>query len=194
MSDSPRDVTRLLHAWTGGDPKALDQLVPLVYAELRSLAHRFMRGEVPNHSLQGTALVHETYLRLAGPTRLRFESRTQFLAICARTMRQILVDAAREQHAQKRGGGAAHVPLDEDVPGPDPAADLLAVDQALAALAAVDPRPAQVVALRYFGGLTVEETADVMQISTDTVTRDWQVARLWLWRELRGPGARRGER
>jgi RNA polymerase sigma factor (TIGR02999 family) len=197
MPDGPAaDVTRLLHAWSEGDADALSALLPLVYAELRRLAHHYMRGERPGHPLQTTALVHEAYLRLAGPTSLRFESRNQFLAICARLMRQVLVDVAREQGSQKRGGGVRHIPFDErDVADQRQAAGLIALDDALSALAQLDERQAHVVELRYFGGLTVAETAAVLKVSEDTVTRDWNVARLWLSRQLRrtsigplGPG------
>jgi len=181
-----RDVTGWLLAWNAGEPGALDQLVPLVYAELRRLAHHQMRRERPGHGLQTTALVHEAYLHLVDESRTRWQNRAQFFAVSAQVMRRILVDAARARGAQKRGGGAPHVSL-ADVPtlAHSPAVDLVALDEALDALTAIEPRRAQVVELRYFGGLTVEEAAEVLRVSPQTVMRDWKLARLWLVRELR---------
>lgn len=181
-----RDVTELLLAWNAGEQSAFDRLVPLVYAELRRLAHRHMRGERPGHTLQTTALVHEAYLRLVDASRIRWQNRAQFFAVSAQVMRRILVDAARARGARKRGGGSPHVSL-ADGPTLPPArgTDLVALDEALHALAAIDPRKVKVVELRYFGGLSVEETAKVLHVSPDTVMRDWKMARLWLLRELK---------
>jgi len=181
----PADVTRLLVAWRGGDADALDRLLPLVYAELRRVAHRYMRDERPNHPLQTTALVHEAYLRLIDVTRVDWQSRTHFFAVSAQMMRRILVEAARRRQADKRGGDASHVALDEAfVPAPDRAGDLLALDEALERLATLAPRKARVVELRYFAGLSVEETAGVLEVSAETVMRDWRMAKLWLQRDL----------
>jgi RNA polymerase sigma-70 factor, ECF subfamily len=183
------DVTGLLVAWRGGDADALDRLFPLVYQELRRVAHRYMRDERRDCPLQTTALVHEAYLRLIDVTRVDWQSRTHFLAVSANMMRRILVEAARRRKADKRGGDASHVALDEGlIPPPDRSADLLALDDALEELATLSARKARVVELRYFGGLTVEETAEVLGISPETVGRDWKVARLWLRNELRSGG------
>jgi RNA polymerase sigma-70 factor, ECF subfamily len=185
----PADVTRLLVAWRGGDADAFDQLIPLVYQELRRVAHRYMRDERHNCPLQTTALVNEAYLRLIDVTRVDWQSRTHFLAVSANMMRRILVEAARRRNADKRGGDASHVALEEGlIPQPDRGADLLALDEALDTLAALSARKARVVELRYFGGLTVEETAEVLGVSPETVGRDWKVARLWLRNELRAGG------
>lgn len=186
MDASPRgDVTELLVAWGAGQRAALDELVPLVYSELRRLAHRYMRGERRDHPLQTTALVNEAYLRLVDGQRVNWHGRTHFYAVAAQVMRRILVDAARERLAAKRGGGARPVPLDAAAIGDVGASvDLLALDEALTALAAHDPRKARVVELRFFAGLTAEETAHVVGVSGDTVLRDWRFAKLWLLREL----------
>ena len=193
----PADVTRLLVAWRGGDAAALDGLLPLVYAELRRVAHRYMRDERPNHPLQTTALVHEAYLRLIDVTRVDWQSRNHFFAVSAQMMRRILVEAARRRHADKRGGDASHVALDEAfVPAPERAADFLALDEALERLAALAPRKARVVELRYFAGLSVEETAGVLEVSAETVMRDWRMAKLWLQRDpplFRRPGETRDD-
>jgi len=182
---SPAEVTRLLVAWRGGDAGALDRLLPLVYAELRRVAHRYMRDERPNHPLQTTALVHEAYLRLIGVKRVDWQSRNHFFAVSAQMMRRILVEAARRRNADKRGGDASHVALDEAfVPAADRGADLLALDEALEHLASLAPRKARVVELRYFAGLSVKETADVLGVSVETVMRDWRMAKLWLQRDL----------
>jgi RNA polymerase sigma factor (TIGR02999 family) len=178
-------VTGLLVAWRGGDAGALDRLLPLVYAELRRVAHRYMRDERPNHPLQTTALVHEAYLRLIDVTRVDWQSRNHFFAVSAQMMRRILVEAARRRNAGKRGGDASHVALDEAfVPAADRGADLLALDEALEHLATLAPRKARVVELRYFAGLSVKETADVLGVSVETVMRDWRMAKLWLQRDL----------
>jgi len=182
---SPAEVTRLLVAWRGGDAGALDRLLPLVYAELRRVAHRYMRDERPNHPLQTTALVHEAYLRLVDVTRVDWQSRNHFFAVSAQMMRRILVEASRRRNAGKRGGDASHVSLDEAfVPAADRGADLLALDEALEHLASLAPRKARVVELRYFAGLSVKETADVLGVSVETVMRDWRMAKLWLQRDL----------
>jgi RNA polymerase sigma factor (TIGR02999 family) len=179
------DVTQLLVAWSEGNKAAFEQLVPLVYAELRQVAHGRMRDERPDHVLQTTALINEAYLRLVDINRVRWESRAHFFAISARIMRRILVDAARERDARKRGGEISHVVFDEALmPAPERDADLVALDAALEALARADPRKSEVVELRYFGGLSVEETAEVLGVSVETVARDWRLAKLRLLREL----------
>jgi RNA polymerase sigma factor (TIGR02999 family) len=187
MSLSPAaDVTRLLHAWRAGEDGALDRLMPLVYDELRRVAHARMRAQSPGHSLQTTALVHEAYLRLVDAREHDWQNRTHFFALCAQAMRQILVDIARAKGAAKRGGGAPRVPFEDWIaPSPAPDVDLLALDEALTQLASEDPRQGQVVELRYFGGLSVEETAEVLKVSPQTVMRDWNMAKLWLVRALR---------
>ena len=180
------DVTRLLLAWRDGDADALQALVPVVYAELRRLAHRQMRNERPGRTLQTTALVHEAYLRLVDSDRVRWQNRAHFFAISAQLMRRILVDAARARGALKRGGEVVHVTLDEaPLVSREPETDVIALDEALTRLAAVDARKSQVVELRYFGGLSVEETAEALHVSPETVMRDWKLAKLWLLRELR---------
>lgn len=181
----PARVTALLQAWTDGDQSALAALVPLVEQELHRLARHYMRGERPGHTLQPTALVNEAYLRLVGVAHVRWQNRAHFLAVAARTMRRILVDLARAKGYQKRGGRSPVVPLDDvEVAAPAPATDLVALHDALDALAYVDARKAQVVELRYFGGLTVNETAEVLDVSPETVMRDWTFAKAWLLREL----------
>lgn len=185
---SPADVTRLLVQWQGGDAGALERLIPLVYAELRRIAHRHMRDERPNHPLQTTALVHEAYLRLIDVNRVNWQSRNQFYAVSARMMRRVLVDEARKRDADKRGGDASHVALDEALlPAPERGADVLALDQALEHLEQLDERKARVVELRCFAGLSVEETAAALDVSQETVFRDWRMAKLWLRRELSAP-------
>lgn len=180
------DVSALLGAWSDGDHRALDALTPIVYAELRRLAHRYMRRERADHSLQTTALVNEAYIRLVDYKRMRWQNRARFFAVSAQLMRRILVERAR-RHNLKRGGGIQHVPLDETaVVSDDPPVDFVALDDALNALARVDPRKVQVVEMRFFGGLTVDETAVVLEISPVTVRRDWSAAKIWLYRELTG--------
>ncbi len=182
------DVSALLRAWSDGDHRALDALTPIVYAELRRLAHRYMRRERADHSLQTTALVNEAYLRLVDYKRMQWQNRAHFFAASAQLMRRILVERARRQNL-KRGRGVQHIPLDETaVVGDDPPVDFIALDDALNALARVDPRKVQVVEMRFFGGLTVEETAVVLKISPVTVRRDWSAAKIWLYRELTGQG------
>jgi len=183
--EQPREVTQLLLAWNDGDEGALKKLVPLVYNELRRLAQRRMRLERPDHTLQTSALINEAYLRLVDVRNVHWQNRAHFFALCARLMRRILVDYARTRHYAKRGGGVQPISLDESLPvAPGRSPDLVAVDDALHALAEVDARKAQVVELRFFGGLTVEETAEVLKVSPETVRRDWKLAKVWLLREL----------
>lgn len=178
-------ITDLLMAWRDGDESALEQLVPLVHAELRRLARRHMRGERGGHTLQTTALVNEAYLRLIDLSRVRWQDRGHFFAMASRLMRRILVDHARTRRMQKRGGGLRPVPLDEAFAvAVERGADVVAIDDALEALAAVDTRKAQVVEMRYYGGLSVAETALALSVSVETVARDWRIAKMWLLREL----------
>ena len=189
----PHEVTRLLDAWSGGDPAALDHLIPLVVDDLRRLAGTFLARQRAGHTLQPTALVNEAYLRLAGRRTLSWSNRTHFFAYMATTMRRLLVNHARNRRAAKRGADEVCLSLNEaiDQPashldaGPE-AVDLLALDQALEELAAVSPRQSRIVELRYFAGLTVEETGEVLAISSRTVKREWRMARLWLLRALQG--------
>jgi RNA polymerase sigma factor (TIGR02999 family) len=184
-NQTTEDITGLLVAWGGGDRASLDRLMPLVYQELRRLARRQMRRERAGDTFQTTALVNEAYLRLVDYERVQARDRSHFLAIAAQAMRRILIERARGRRADKRGGGAQRVSLDEagDVSS-ERAADLVALDDALHALARIDPRKAQLVELRYFGGLTIEETAEVLGVSAPTVERDWRTARIWLHREI----------
>jgi RNA polymerase sigma factor (TIGR02999 family) len=182
-------VTELLRAWSDGDDGALERLMPLVEAELRRLARMYMGRERRGHTLQATALVNEAFLRLTDAQHIRWHDRAHFLAISARLMRRVLVDHARARGYRKRWGGARRVTLDEGlVTSPDPALDVVALDRALEALAVVDARKSRMIELRFFGGLSVEETAEVLHVSTDTVKRDWRLAKLWLLRELDGEG------
>ncbi len=184
-ADSQQNVTGLLRAWSQGDKIALEKLIPLVHKELRRLAHVYMAGERPDHTLQTTALVNEAYLRLIDCSQVAWQNRAHFLAISAKLMRQILVDFARSRQYLKRQGRAHQVSLDEAlVVSQERGEDVVVVDEALKALAAVDARKSQVVELRFFGGLTVKETAEVLKVSPDTVLRDWRLAKLWLFREL----------
>ena len=179
------DVTQLLLAWRAGDEGALSRLMPLVYQELHRLAGRYMAAEKTDHPLQTTALVHEAYLRLMDAKNVDWQNRAHFYAICARIMRRILIDFARSRNFQKRGPGFAHTPLEEAVTVPEAVnAELLAVDEALKQLAAIDSRKSDVVELRFFGGLTVEEIATALRISPETVMREWKLAKAWLLREL----------
>ena len=181
----PSEVTGLLQAWGQGDEAALQKLVPLVYDQLHVAARRYMAGERPGHTLQTTALIHETYLRLVSVRQVKWQNRAHFFAICAQLMRRILVDFARSRGYQKRGGGATDVDFDEAlVVSSDPDVNLVALDDALRRLAEVDERKSRVVELRFFGGLSVKETAEVMKVSVDTVMRDWKLAKAWLLREL----------
>ena len=182
-------MTELLLAWGRGDRSALDELVPVVHQELRRLARLQMRGERDNHTLQTTALVNEAFIRLVDLRRIRWQDRAHFLALSARLMRRILVDHARSRNTHKRGEGAVNVALDDSivVPG-ERGADLVALDDALESLTLMDPRKGQVVELRFFGGLSVEETAEALHISPETVLRDWRLAKVWLLREVSGRG------
>ena len=180
-----QEVTQLLRAWVEGDASACDQLYRVVYSELRRLAHRYMHRENPGHTLQTTALVNEAYLRLAHNKDVDWKDRAHFFAVSANIMRRILIDEARARRAERRGGDAQQVTLDDLVDIPQaPTQDLLALDEALNRLARVDERKTKVVELRYFGGLSVEETAHVLKVSQDTVLRDWRLAKAWLLREL----------
>jgi RNA polymerase sigma factor (TIGR02999 family) len=183
------EVTGLLLAWGRGDEAAFKQLIPLVHGELQRIARRCMAGERIGHSLQATALVNEAYLRLIDVQHVGWQNRAHFLAMAARLMRRILVDLARSKRYRKRGGGAVKVTFDEAlVVADEPGQDLVALDDALDELAKVDERKARVIELRFFGGLSVEETATVLAVSVDTVMRDWKLAKAWLLRELRGRG------
>ena len=187
MPQSPPNVTELLLAWNGGDKAALDQLIPVVYDELRRQASRYLRGERPGHTLQTTGLVNEAYLRLVDQRNVRWQNRAHFFGIAAQLMRRILVDHARAKHREKRGGADLRVSLDDAMmmtKGRD--IDLVTLDEALDRLAKIDPQQSRVVELRFFGGLNVEETAEVLGISPATVKRDWSVAKAWLYREISG--------
>jgi RNA polymerase sigma-70 factor (ECF subfamily) len=178
------EVSEMLRAWTMGDREALDRLTPIVYDELHRLARRYMRGERPGHSLQTTALVNEAYMRLVDYKGMQWQNRAHFFAVSSQLMRRILVDYAR-RHNLKRGGGVQHVSLEDTaIAGGERGEDLVALDDALKALAEIDGRKVQVVEMRFFGGLSVEETAEVLKISAITVMRDWSTAKAWLYREL----------
>lgn len=184
LRDGPNDISQLLRAWSNGDELALSELTPIVYAELRRLAHRYMRRERAGHSLQTTALVNEAYMRLVDCTRMQWQNRAHFFAVSSQLMRRILVDHARRQNL-KRGGGVPHVSLDEAVVvGKQPGLDLVALDDALNALARMDERKGRVVEMRFFAGLSVDEIAAVLKVSPVTVRRDWNSAKIWLYREL----------
>ena len=179
------DVTLLLNQWANGDESALNALMPVLYRELHKIAKNFMSRQQPGHTLQTTAVVHEAYLKLAGSRDIEWRNRSHFFAVAAKAMRHILVDHARSLQANKRGGDAVLVPLEEGfVASGDPAADMLALDSALTALAKVDARKSQVLELRYFAGLSVEETAETLSVSPETVARDWKFARAFLGREM----------
>jgi RNA polymerase sigma factor (TIGR02999 family) len=183
---SSRELTHLLLAWRQGEREALNELIPVIYEELRRIAHNHIAGERKGHTLQTTALVNEAYLRLLDCSRVNWQNRAHFLAVSAQLMRRILIDYARSRGYQKRGGAMERITLQESQivsEGRDP--DLLELDEALRALAAVDARKCQVVELRFFGGLTAEETAEVLGVSPDTVQRDWRLARTWLAREMK---------
>lgn len=181
------EISRLLHAWGGGDEKALDNLLPLVYGELRRQAHRCLRRERAGHTLQTTDLIHEAYFKLAGQSDIQWQNRTHFFALSAQLMRHILVDYARAKHRAKRGGSTLRLSLSkaERVAADGPDADLLALDEALKRMALIDPQQSRVVELRYFSGLDIEETAAALGISPATVKRDWTTAKAWLVRELK---------
>ena len=185
MSAEGDEITQLLLAWGSGEEEAFDKLAPMVYAELHSLARRYMAGERSGHTLQTTALVNEAYLRLVDTSRVQWQNRAHFFAVSAQLMRRILVDFARSRHYAKRGGAAQRLSLDEAPPiAVERGADLIALDDALTALSAFDPRKAKVVELRFFGGLSIEETAVALGVSTATVKRNWSVAKAWLAREI----------
>jgi len=184
------EITQLLAEWREGNQSALDELYPLVYDELHRLARRYMSRERKGHTLQTTALINEAYVRLVDQKNVQWANRSHFFAISAQIMRRILIDHARRQAYAKRGGGAQQVSLEEAATvTPDVSAELLRLDEALKSLAAMDPRRGQVVELRYFGGLSNEEIAGVLQVSENTVTRDWNMARAWLYQQLTGSGA-----
>ena len=182
---APHEVTQLLIDWSNGSQDAVEHLFPLVYEELRRLAHRYMRRERPGHTLQTTAVVHEAYLRLIDQNHVQWQNRAHFFAIAAQMMRRILITHAQSHAYAKRGGGALKVSLDEAaVLSPARAGELIALDEALKSLGVIDVRRSQVVELRFFGGLSNEEIAEVLKISPNTVTRDWNVAKAWLYREM----------
>jgi len=182
---APEQVTQLLLAWNQGDASALERLIPLVYAELRRLAHHYMAKERRHNTLQTTVLINEVYLRLIDSSKVRWQDRAHFLAVSAQLMRRVLVDFARSRGYQKRGGQALQIPLEEALTIlHSRSADLVALDEALKELAAVAERKSQVVEMRFFGGLSVEETAEVLKVSPDTVMRDWKFAKSWLLRQL----------
>lgn len=183
---APGDITALLKAWSDGNQAALEKLTPIVYKELHRLAGRYMKGERPGHSLQTTALVNEAYMRLVDYKRMKWQNRAHFFAVSAQLIRRILVEHARRRNL-KRGAGFRHISLDEvAVTGSGRSSDLVALDDAMTALARMDPRKERVVEMRFFGGLSVEETAEVLKVSTVTVMRDWSTAKAWLYRELGG--------
>ena len=184
-ASSPQDVTQLLVAWSNGEQEALEQLMPLVYHELHRLAHRYMGRERGGHTLQSTALVHEAYERLINLKDVNWQNRAHFFAVSAQLMRRILVDYARSRRYNKRGGEWRQVPLNEAVAVfRDRQTDIVALDDALCALADIDPRKARVVEMRFFGGLSIKETAEVLNVSAETVLRDWRLAKVWLLRQL----------
>jgi len=184
---SPQELTQLLQAWSDGNQEALDKLAPMVHEELHRLASHYMRGERPGHTLQTTELIDEAYVRLIDWKNVRWQNRAHFFAVAAQMMRRILVDVARSGHYAKRGGEACRVSISEaaDV-SPERGEDLIALDEALQSLAAFDKRKTQIVELRFFGGLTVDETAEVLKVSARTVMREWSLAQAWLYRELSG--------
>jgi len=183
--DSPQEVTQLLIDWSNGDQNAFERLLPLVYNELRKLAGRYLARERQNHTLQSTALVHEAYLRLIDQNRVQWRNRAQFFGVAAQMIRRILVDHARSHHAAKRGSGALKLSLDEAVAVPGGKdLDLVALDDALRSLSEMDEQQARIVELRFFGGLSIEETAEVLNISPATVKRDWASAKAWLYRDM----------
>ena len=187
MTPSPHQVTQLLVAWGNGDQAARDQLMPLVYEELHRLAHQYMNKERSGHTLQTSALVNEAYVRLVDQKEVHWQNRAHFFGIAAQMMRRILVDYARTRHYAKRGGDARQVSLDEAViVSEERAADVVALDDALKELAEIDPRKSQIVELRFFGGLSIEETSEVLAVSPGTVMRDWTLAKAWLRREITG--------
>jgi RNA polymerase sigma-70 factor, ECF subfamily len=186
LSASSHEVTQLLKGWSAGDEAALEKLVPLVYGELHRAARRYMAAEHSGHTLQTTALINEAYLRLVDFQHINWQCRAQFFGICAQLMRRILVDFARSRRTHKRGRDAFRLPLDEAlIVSREPPADLIALDDALKNLAAIDERKSRVIELRFFGGLSVDETAAVLKVSDETVKRDWRLAKVWLLRQFR---------
>ena len=184
---APGDITSLLRVWSDGDERAFESLIPLVYDELHRMALRYVAGERSNASLQATGLVNEVCLRLLGWDQVRWQNRGHFFGVSAQMMRRVLVDIARRRHAERRGGAAVHVPLDRiDVASNEPDAEVLAINAALERLAAHDPRKARVIELRFFGGLSMDETAQALGVSSRTAQNDWAFARAWLYRELTG--------
>jgi len=185
MATTPQEITQLLAKWSSGDKTALDELIPLVYPELRRLARAYMGRENAGHTLQTSALINEAYLRLVNQQDVDWQNRSHFFAVSAQVMRHILVDHARKYRYEKRGGGAEHVVVDDvSVMCEERAAELIALDDALNRLAGIDPRKSQIVELRFFGGLTVEETADVLKLAPITIMREWRAAKAWLGREV----------
>lgn len=182
---APEEVSQLLKEWSNGDEAALDKVMPVVYQELRRLAHHYMRRERPGHTLQTTALVNEAYLRLAAYKKMRWQSRAHFFAVAAQVMRRILVEQARSKNFAKRGGGAEKISLDETVVvSAGRSAEVIAVDDALTELESWDPRKGKIVELRFFGGLSIEETAEVLKVSPTTVQREWRSAKAWLYKAI----------
>ena len=193
VSASP-PITQLLLAWRNGDRAALDRLIPAVHEELRRRARRHMAGQRPSHTLQPTALVNEVYLRLVDCQTVNWKDRAHFIAVCAQLMRRVLVDHARNRQYQKRGGKAVKVTFDEGFMGQhDPSPDIIALDDALTTLSELDARKSQIVELRFFGGLSIEETAEVLNVSQDTVVRDWRFTKAWLHNEISGDQSPRGK-
>jgi len=185
VTPAPQRVTKLLIDWRNGDQSALDQLMPLVYSELHRMATRYMNQQKRDHTLQTTALIHEAFIRLVGNSGKKWENRAQFFGVAAKAMRHVLIDHARASHAAKRGGERHAIPLDEAILISDERmADFVALDDALTDLAKLNPRQSEVIELRYFGGLSVEETAQILKTSPETVMRDWRAAKAWLYREL----------
>ena len=187
MAAVPQEITRLLLEWSNGDDAALDQLIPMVYPELRRIARRYMGRENSQHTLQTSALINEAYLRLIDQQAVEWQDRAHFFAVAAQVMRHILIDHARRHRYAKRGGGAQHIALDDTaIIIQERAAEFIALDSALNGLNEIDPRKSRIVELRFFGGLTVEETAEVMKLSPITIKREWRAARAWLLREISG--------
>ncbi|MCA1568406.1 MAG: sigma-70 family RNA polymerase sigma factor [Acidobacteria bacterium] len=186
MEENSKQITRLLEQWSNGDAEVLDDLMPLVYLELRRQASGYLRRERPNHTLQPTALINEAYLKLIGRRDVKWQNRAHFFAFAAQAMRHILVDYARERKREKRGGAPENLPLDEalTIVSQEKSIDLVALDEALNKLAAFDERQAKVVELRYFSGLSIEETAEVLNVSNVTIRRDWNMAKAWLHQEI----------
>jgi len=185
MALAPHEVTQLLQDWSGGDQAAADKLMPLVYEELRRLAHQYMRREKPGHTLQTSALVNEAYVRLVDQSKIQWEGRAHFFGIAARLMRQILVDQARRKNFAKRGGGAIQVSLDSaNAVAHEQSANVMALDEALKTLEQTDPRKGRIVELRFFGGMSIEETAEALKVSPGTVMREWTFARAWLRNQM----------